>query len=84
MQNITPTSADAAARASLARLRFHRYVDRRQKIDEEANSCRPGRRDVIVEDALHLAHGLLGGSDEECLIGAESQQPEGKHDKSNK
>ena len=67
-----------------AEIAFPQVHDRRQKVDEEAHARRPCRGNVIVEDALHLAHGLLGGSNEQSLIGAEGQQREGKHDKSYK
>ena len=35
VQNITPTSAEAAARASLAALRFHRYTTDARKLTKK-------------------------------------------------
>ena len=39
---------------------------------------------MVVEDPLDLSHGLLGGSNEQGLVGAEGQQPEGENDKRDK
>ena len=42
------------------------------EIDEEQQERRPRRRHMVVEDALHIAHGLFGGSGHQRLIERDS------------
>ena len=81
VQKTTPTSALAAARASAFELALHQVCDRRQKIDEEAQPGHPCGGHVVVKDALHVAHGLLRGSDHQRLVGAEAEQGEREDNK---
>ena len=61
VQKTTPTSALTSATMSAAGLALDQVIDRGSEVDEEEDERGPGRRHVVVEDALHVAHGLFGG-----------------------
>src|SRR5215469_12103518 len=48
--------------------------NRGEEIHEETDARHPGGGCVVVEDTLHIAHGLLSGSDKQGLVGAKAQQ----------
>ena len=52
----------------------HQILDRANKVDEEKQECGPGRGHVIIENALHVAHGLLGGSRHQRLVEGIAQE----------
>src|SRR5262249_902229 len=63
---------------------FDEVVDRSEKVNKEKNECRPGRGHVIVEDPLHVAHGLFGGSGHQRLIERKCQQCRGENEQDRK
>src|SRR3974390_1273392 len=79
-QKNTPTPARASIGIQAA---FPQGHDRRQEVHGEAQSRHPGRRHVVVENTLHLAHGLLRGSYHQRLIGTEAQQVQCEDNKGN-
>src|ERR1700675_1837690 len=58
---------------------FDQVGDGSYEIDEEEDECRPGGGHVIIEDALDVAHCLLGGRDYQCLVERVAKQDSGKY-----
>ena len=61
VQKTTPTSAADQRDNVGRRLALDQIDERGYEIDEEQDERGPGRRHVVVENPLHVAHGLFGG-----------------------
>ena len=76
VQKETPTSAEARASASAAIAAADQIPDGGEEVDEEKQEGYPCRWQVVVEDALHVAHGGFRGRDEHGLAEAVAKQQE--------
>src|SRR5712692_7910855 len=56
------------------RIAANQIGDRGYEIDQEQEERRPCRRNVIIKDALHVAHGAFGGRTDQSLIERKAEQ----------